>query len=89
LLSGLKATSPMPSSSMVGMISFSCCLVHNEYSLCKAATGRIACARRIVAAPASDNPKCFTLPDTIKSFTVPATSSSARWGQHDADTTDQ
>ena len=35
---------------------------HSEYSLCSAATGCTACARRIAAAPASDRPKCFTLP---------------------------
>ena len=48
---------------------------HSEYSLCRAVTGWTAWARRMVAAPASDRPKCFTLPAPMRSFTAPATSS--------------
>ena len=60
--SGLKGTNPMPSSSSVGRISCSGSRHHSEYSLCSAATGCTACARRIVFAPASERPKCLTLP---------------------------
>jgi hypothetical protein len=48
---------------------------HSEYSLCSAVTGWTAWARRMVCAPASERPKCFTLPAWISSFTAPATSS--------------
>ncbi len=48
---------------------------HKEYSLCSAVTGCTAWARRIVLTPASESPKCFTLPSAISSFTAPATSS--------------
>src|SRR5271157_5134841 len=75
LPSGLKGTKPMPSSSRVGMTSASGARYQSEYSLCNAVTGCTACARRIVFAPASDIPKCFTLPCWIRSFTAPATSS--------------
>ena len=37
-------------------------LVHSEYSLWRAVTGCTACARRMVATPASERPKCLTLP---------------------------
>ncbi len=47
----------------------------SEYSLWSAVTGCTACARRIVCAPASDRPKCLTLPSAMRSFTAPATSS--------------
>jgi hypothetical protein len=62
LPSGLNGTNPIPSSSSVGRISFSGSRHHNEYSLCRAATGCTACARRMLSAPASESPKCFTLP---------------------------
>ena len=52
----------MPSSSSVGRTSCSGSRHHSEYSLCSAATGWTACARRIVCTPASDRPKCLTLP---------------------------
>jgi hypothetical protein len=42
-----------------------------EYSLCTAATGWTAWARRIVSALASDSPKWPTLPLAIRSPTVP------------------
>ena len=48
---GLKGTKPIPSSSSVGNTSASGPLVHNEYSLCTAATGWTAWARRIVPPP--------------------------------------
>ena len=47
LPSGLNGTKPMPSSSSVGRISASGSRHHSEYSLCSAATGCTACARRI------------------------------------------
>jgi len=37
--------------------------------------GCTAWARRIVCTPASESPKCFTLPAAINSFTAPATAS--------------
>ena len=49
--------------------------LQNEYSLSSAVTGWMAWARRIVWTPASDSPKCFTLPCWISSLTAPATSS--------------
>ena len=49
--------------------------VQSEYSLWRAVIGWTACARRIVFAPASESPKCLTLPACISSFTAPATSS--------------
>jgi hypothetical protein len=57
LPSGLNGTNPMPSSAQVASTSASGSRVHSEYSLCTAVTGRTACARRIVAADASDRPK--------------------------------
>src|SRR5207248_5145772 len=75
LPSGLKGTKPMPSSAHVGRISFSGSRHHSEYSLCTAATGCTALARRIVFALASESPKCLTFPSLIRSFTAPATSS--------------
>ena len=44
------------------------------------ATGCTAWARRIVWTPASERPKCLTLPSAISSFTVPATSSIGTFG---------
>ena len=75
LPSGLNGTKPMPSSSSVGSTSASGSRHHSEYSLWSAVTGWTACARRIVCTPASERPKCFTLPSRIRSFTAPATSS--------------
>ena len=60
--SGLKGTKPIPSSSSVGMISASGSRHHSEYSLCRAVTGWTACARRMICTPASERPKCLTLP---------------------------
>ena len=44
------------------MISASRLRSHSEYSLCSADTGCTACARRMLATPASDRPKNRTLP---------------------------
>ena len=73
--SGLYGTKPMPSSSSVGRTSASGFRHHSEYSLWRAVTGWTAWARRIVCTPASERPKCLTLPSWISSFTAPATSS--------------
>ena len=59
---GLNGTKPMPNSSSVGNTDSSGSLHHSEYSLCSAVTGCTACARRMVLAPASDNPKCLDFP---------------------------
>jgi hypothetical protein len=77
---GLKGTKPIPSSSRVGRIFSSGFRVHSEYSLWSAVTGWTACARRIVFAPASERPKCRTLPSWMSSLTVPATSSIGTFG---------
>ena len=80
LPSGLNGTKPMPSSSSVGRIPASGSRHHSEYSLCSAVTGCTAWARRIVCAPASERPKCLTLPCRIRSLTAPATSSIGTFG---------
>jgi hypothetical protein len=80
LPSGLNGTNPMPSSSSVGMTSASGALHHSEYSLWTAATGCTVCARRIVFAPASERPKCLTLPCWISSLTAPVMSSTGTSG---------
>ena len=76
LPSGLNGTKPMPSSSSVGRISASGSRHHSEYSLCSAATGWTAWARRIVCDAGLGQAE---MPDlalrAISSFTVPATSS--------------
>ncbi len=51
------------------MISSSGFRYQSEYSLCRAVTGCTAWARRMVFAPASDIPKCLTLPCWIRSLT--------------------
>jgi hypothetical protein len=68
----------MPSSAQTGRTSFSGSLHHSEYPRRTAVTGWTPCAMRIVDAPASDNPKCLTLPSAIRSPAVPATSLSER-----------
>jgi len=73
---GLNGTNPIPSSSSVGRSSSSGRrLYHSEYSLWTAVTGWTSCARRIVCTPASERPKCLTLPSLIRSRTALATSS--------------
>ena len=54
--------------------------LQSEYSLCRAVTGWTACARRMFCTPASERPKCRTLPAWISSFTAPATSSIGTFG---------
>ena len=75
LPSGLKGTKPIPSSSQVGRhLVFRDPPPQRIFAL----YGRDGCtawARRMVLAPASDRPKCLTLPSAIKSLTMPATSS--------------
>ncbi len=57
------------------------CAVHpiaalqTEYSVCSAAIGWTACARRIVAALASERPRCRTLPARTSSAIAPTVSS--------------
>ena len=46
----------MPSSRTVGRISASMPRLISEYSICRAAIGWTACARRMVCAPTSDRP---------------------------------
>ncbi|MOA34747.1 hypothetical protein D3C78_1561450 [compost metagenome] len=72
---GLYGTKPIPNSSHIGKTSFSTSRHIKWYSLCMAVTGCTACALRIVSAPTSQRPKCFTFPSAMRSFTVPATSS--------------
>ena len=73
--SGLYATKPMPSSRTVGRISSSGSRLHSEYSVCSAAIGCTACARRIVAGAASDKPRKRTLPARTSSAIAPTVSS--------------
>ena len=80
LPSGLNGTKPIPSSSSVGRIASSGSRHQSEYSLCSAVTGWTAWARRMVCTPASESPKCLTLPASISSFTAPATSSIGTFG---------
>jgi hypothetical protein len=72
---GLNGTNPIPSSSSGGNTSRSGSRIQSEYSLCTAVTRWTACARRIVAALASERPKWRTFPSRISSPIVPATSS--------------
>ena len=55
------ATKPMPSSRQVGRISSSTSRIQSEYSVCSAAIGWTACARRIVAGAASRQPEVSDL----------------------------
>ena len=71
LAEGAEGYEADPNSSSTGRIFSSGSRHHSEYSLCSAATGCTAWARRMVFTPASDNPKCLTLPSAIKSLTVP------------------
>src|SRR4030095_558943 len=59
--SGPHGTKPMPNASQAARTPFcSTSRVQREYSLCTAVTGWMVWARRIVAALASDSPKCRT-----------------------------
>ena len=72
---GLVPFSPLGKGFLTGKIRSSGSRHHREYSLCRAATGCTACARRMVSTPASDRPKWVTLPAAMRSRTAPATSS--------------
>ena len=85
--SGEYGTRPMPSSRSVGRISSSRSRVHSEYSDCRAVIGCVACARRIVAASASDSPRWATLPAATSSAIAPTVSSMARSGRPGAGST--
>src|SRR2546428_4871491 len=71
---GLNGTNPIPSSSSEGSTSASGLLPHSEYSLWTAVTRWPLRARRMLCTPASERPKCLTLPSRIRSFTAPPTS---------------
>ena len=59
---GYKARSQSRVPRVSGITSCSGFLHHREYSLWKAVSGWTAWARRMVFAPASESPKCLTLP---------------------------
>ena len=65
----------MPSSRQVSRISSSGSRVQSEYSDWSAEIGCTACARRIVAADASDRPRWRTLPAVTSSAIAPTVSS--------------
>ena len=65
----------MPSSRTVGRISSSISRLKRLYSLCRAVIGCTACARRMVAAAASDRPRWRTLPAATSSAMAPTVSS--------------
>ena len=89
--SGLKATSPIPSSSMVGMISFSCCLVKRIFTL--QCNNRLYCMhvgwyRRLTFRKW----KVFHLPAVTRSFTLALRAhlwKVQHWDQHSAGNTGQ
>ncbi len=58
---GCRLQSRCPASRQSGRISASTSRLHSEYSICTAAIGCTAWARRIVAAPASQMPRCLHL----------------------------
>ena len=72
---GLYETKPIPSSRQVSRISPSGSRVHSEYSVCRAVSGCVACARRIVGAAASEIPRWRTLPRVTSSDIAPKVSS--------------
>ena len=73
----------MPSWRSSGSSSASGSRVHKEYSVCSAATGCTAWARRIVSGPASDNPMLRTLPSATSSARVPTVSSMGVFGSRE------
>jgi len=73
--SGLNATNVMPSSRQVSRTATSALRVHNEYSVCTAASGCTACARRMVAAETSLMPIARTLPASTSRDRAPMLSS--------------
>ena len=58
--------------------------VHSEYSVCSAAIGCTACARRIVVGAASDRPRKRTLPARTSSAIAPTVSSIGTSGRRGA-----
>jgi hypothetical protein len=78
--SGLYGTNPIPSSRSVGRISSSTSRVQREYSGCRAVIGWTLCARRTVAADASDRPRYFTFPAVTGSDIAPTVSSIGTFG---------
>ena len=69
--SGLYATKPMPSSRMAGSTDSSASRANSEYSDCTAEIGCTAFARRMVAEPASLNPRKRTFPASTSSAIAP------------------
>ena len=74
----------MPSSRSAGMTVASGSRCQSEYSLCSAAIGWTAAARRIVVAAASLSPRWRTLPSATSPAIAPTVSSigtrgSTRW----------
>ena len=65
----------MPSSRTAGRISASMPRLISEYSICRAAIGWTACARRMVSAPISDRPMWRTYPARTISAMAPTVSS--------------
>lgn len=79
--SGLNGTKAMPSSRHVSRTPFvSTSRVQSEYSLRKAATGWMACARRNVSAETSDRPITRTVPALTRSAIAPTVSSTGTAG---------
>jgi hypothetical protein len=65
----------MPSRRSSGSSAASGSRVHSEYSVCRAVSGWMAWARRIVSGLASDRPMWSTLPWPARSARAPAVSS--------------
>jgi hypothetical protein len=70
----------IPNSRSKGSSSASGSRVHREYSVCSAATGCTAWARRIVVEPASDSPMWRTLPSATSLARAPTVSSMGVFG---------
>ena len=73
--SGLKATKVAPRLRQASITAISGLRVHNEYSLCTAAIGCTACARRSVSADTSDRPMARIFPSRTNSLSAPTLSS--------------
>ena len=65
----------MPSSRVTGRMSASGSRLSSEYSLCSAAIGWVAWARRIVCGPASESPMWRTVPASTRRLMAPTDSS--------------
>ena len=77
--SGLKATKAAPISRQASSTAISGLRVHSEYSVCTAAIGCTAWARRSVAADTSDRPSARTLPSSTRRDIAPTESSIGTW----------